>query len=304
MTSDKTPNANSSAMEDADQSALCFGNDRFPHEAIQKVSLEERLEANQIVKRLSALVVPPEDTRWDYHAATAFQGPQGLKHGGLCVNAKRQDDGSIEFSFEGHGWEFDRAIIRGLETFGMSDLENAYWLPLLTGLVRGVEMPGLTLDDKLRPFLYATPLKGLSSDGNVKSFQAKDFGVTSGGDDDSFGPLLAKTGIGQSESVWQADVPKAWGVVLACSLLEAEGLALERARFTADLVNFALSAGISHFETRYEAEALDWNMSVGRSVVSLEPWILLRETNVLKGWIRSIPLIEQQGKTRLEDARE
>ncbi len=304
MTADKTPNANSSATEDADQSALCFGHDCFPKEAIQKFSFEERLEGNQIVKSSSALVFPPENTRWDYHAQTAFQGPKDLKHGGICVNAKRQDDGSIEFLFQGHAWEFDQLIIKRIGLFGMSDLENAYWLPLLTGLVGGVEIPGLTLDDKLRPFLYATPLKGLASSGSVKSFTAKDFGVTSGGDDNFFGPLLAQTKIGQTESVWQADVPKAWGIVLARSLLEAEGLALERARFTADLVNFALTAGISHFETRYEAVPLDWNIGVGRSIVSLEPWILLREANVQKGWIRSIPLIERQGKTDLEHGHE
>ena len=304
MTADKTPTADSSATEEADQFSLCFGNDCFPKEAITEFSFKDRFEGNQIVKSSSALVFPPENTRWDYHAKTVFQGPQGLKHGGICANAKRQDNGSIEFSFQGHGWEFDQAIIKGINIFGMPDLEMAYWLPLLTGLVRGVEMPGLTLDDKLRPFLYATPLKGLASSGSVKSFIAKDFGVTSGGDDNLFGPLLAQTKFGQAESVWQADVPKAWGIVLARSLLEAEGLALERARFTADLVNFALTAGISHFETRYEAVPLDWNIGVGRSIVSLEPWILLREANVPKGWIRSIPLIKQQGKTDLEDGHE
>ena len=304
MTADKTPDAKSRITEDIDQSELCIGNDCFPHETIQKFSFEERLEGNQIVKSSSAVVFPPQETRWDYHAETAFRGPKGLKHGGVCVNAKRHPDGSIEFSFEGHAWEFDRTIIRGLETFGMSDLENAYWLPLLTGLVRGVEMPGLTLDDKLRPFLYSIPLKGVVSEGNVKSFRARNFGVTSGEEDDLFGPLLAKTKFGQTEPVWQSDVPKVWGVVLAHGFLEAEGLALERARFTADLVNFALSAGISHFETRYGAHPLDWNISVGRSVVSLEPWILLREASVVKGWIRPIPLIEKQDETDIEDGHE
>ena len=304
MTADKTPHANYSATEDGDQSTLCFGSDCFPHEAIHKFSFDERLEGNQIVKSASALVIPSEEARWDYHAETMLHGPKGLKHGGLCVNAKRRDDGSIEFSFEGHAWEFDRTIIKGIEVFGMPDLEKAYWLPLVTGLVRGVEVPGLTLNDQLRPFLYAVPLNGLASGGKVKSFRANDFGITSGEDDDLFGPLLAKTKIGQEESSWKADVPKAWGVVLARGLLEAEALALERARFTADLINFALRAGVSHFETRYEAVPLDWNISVGRSVVSLEPWILLREANVTKGWIRAIPLTEQQGNTDLEDGRE
>ena len=304
MTTDKTPNAESSATEDADQSTLYFGSDRFPHEAIKDISIEECLEGNQIVKSASALVFPPEEARWDYHAETALHGPKGLKHGGICVSAKRQDDGFIDFSFEGHAWAFDHTIIKRIEVFGMSDMEKAYWLPLLTGLVRGVEMPGLTLDDQLRPFLYAVPLKGLASKGNAKSFKATDFGVTSGEDDDLFNPLLAQLKIGQEESSWQADIPKAWGVVLARGLLEAEALALERARFTADLINFALSAGVSHFETRYEAVSLDWNISVGRSVVSLDQWILLREANVPKGWIRSVPLTEYQGSTDLEDGSE
>ena len=301
MTTDKTPDGESLARQDTDQSELCFGDDCFPNEVIQKFCFEERLEGNQIVRSSSAVVFPPEETRWDYHAETSHRGPKGLEHGGICVNSKRHHDGSVEFSFEGHAWEFDRTIIKGIETFGMTDLENAYWLPLLTGLVRGVEVPGLTLDDELRPFLYAVPLNGLVSKGNVKSFKARDFGVASRDDDNLFGPLLAKTKLGQSEQVWQPDVPKAWGVVLARGFHEAESLALERARFTADLVNFALRAGISHFETRHGSEPLDWNISVGRSVVSLEPWILLREAKVIKGWIRAIPLIEQQGETDLEE---
>ena len=304
LTADKAPHGKSGITEDNDQSELCFGDDCFPHEAIQKFSFEERLEGNQIVKSSSAVVFPPQEARWDYHADTSFRGPKGLTHGGVCVNAKREDGGFVEFSFEGHAWEFDRTFIRGIETFGMSDLENAYWIPLLTGLVKGVEVPGLTLNQDLRPFLYAIPLKGIVSKGNAKSFKARDFGVTSGEDDDLFAPLIANTKLGQSEAVWEADVPKAWGLVLARSFNEAEALALERARFTADLVNFALSAGVSHFETSYGAEPLDWNISVGRSVVSLEPWILLREANPVKGWIRSVPLVEQVGETDLEDGHE
>ena len=304
MNSDNTPKAEPSASGIVAQSGLCFGSDCFPSEAIQKWQFEERLEGNQIVKTSSAVVVPPEDARWDYHAETLLRGPKELVHGGICVNAKWHHTGYVEFSFEGFAWEFDRSIIRAIETFGMSDLENAYWLPMLTGLVRGVEMPGLALDEELRPFLYAVPLKGLVSQGNVKSFMAGDFGVTSGEDDNLFNPLLSKTKLGTTESVWQASVPKAWGVVLARSLQEAEGLALDRARFTADLINFSLSAGISHFETRYESNPLDWNANVGRSVVSLEPWIILREAKVTKGWIRPIPLIDREGAASLEDGHE
>ena len=33
-------------------------------------------------------------------------------------------------------------------------------------------MPGLVLDEDLRPFLYSVPLKGLTAKGKVKSFFA------------------------------------------------------------------------------------------------------------------------------------
>ena len=195
-------------------------------------------------------------------------------------------------------------LIKGFETSGMSNEEIAYWLPLLTGLVRGVEVPGLILDAELRPFIYAVPLQGLSVEGQVKSFHVKDFGVISG-EDDVFAPLLTRSQLAKEhETVWQANTPKAWGIVAARDFLEAERKALSRARFTADLINFALSTGISHFQTRYEAGLLDWNADVGRSVISLQPWIMLRETKVAKGWIRAVPFIERRSEIDLEDGYE
>ena len=141
----------------------------------------------------------------------------------------------MSFSFEGALWEFERSSVKNIEIFGMSNLEVAYWFPQLTGLVRGVEVPGLSLDEEFRPFLYAVPLQGLSAAGTKKFFFFRDFGVTSGDKDDVFQPLLNDSNIGKTESVWGSDVPKAWGVVFARDLIEAEALALNRARFTADL---------------------------------------------------------------------
>ena len=183
-------------------------------------------------------------------------------------------------------------------------LEKAYWLPLLTGLVSGVSIPGLTLNKELRPFLYAVPLNGLSAKRDLKSFFIEDFGVTSGDADNIFGPILAGSDFAASEPALQANVPKAHGVVLARDFLAAEGLALRRARFTADLINFALNTGISHFDTRYDNELFEWDAEVGRSVVSLHPWILLMEPmgeHPPKGWVRSTPLVEHQVETDLED---
>ena len=304
MTIDESASAQSPCGSKSIDSSLCFGNDCFSGEAIQSLKFNERLEGNHIVKSSSATVVLPEEVRWNYHAETDLQGPQDLNHRGVCVRAEWQSDGSMNFSFEGALWEFERSSVKNIEIFGMSNLEVAYWFPQLTGLVRGVEVPGLSLDEEFRPFLYAVPLQGLSAAGAKKFFFFRDFGVTSGDKDDVFQPLLNDSNIGKSESVWGPDVPKAWGVVFARDLIEAEALALNRARFTADLISFGLGSGISHFETRYESEPLEWDVAIGRSRIGLEPWVMLLDQKNTKGWIRTIPLVEVDSTIDLEDGYE
>ena len=87
-------------------------------------------------------------------------------------------------------------------------------------------------------------------------------------------------------------------------MLEAERLALARARFTADLIGFALRTGISHFDSRYETEPLEWDAEVGRAIVSLHPFILLSEVKEPKGWIRSVPLVDRHKEIDLGDCYE
>ena len=123
--------------------------------------------------------------------------------------------------------------------------------------------------------MYAVPLEGLTAKGDRRFFFVRDFGITSGDADDVFNPLLADSNIGKAESVWQPEVPKAWGVVFARDLIEAEGLALGRAQFTADLISFSLRTGMSHFDTRYDSELLEWDVDLGRSRVTLQPWMLI-----------------------------
>ncbi len=159
---------------------------------------------------------------------------------------------------------------------------------------------GFNLNEELRPFLYAVHLSGLSVKGKVKSLVAEEFGITSGEDSNVLGPVIDATKTGQEETVWAVGIPKAWGVVLARDFLEAEGLALNRAQFTADLINFALRTGISHFNTRYEAEFLEWDAIQGRTTVSLHPWLLIMENEESKGWVRTVPLVESNAETDLE----
>ena len=301
---DQVQNSDSQGEEYIGQASLNFGKEHFQGDAIQSWSISEQLEENQIVKKASAIVHPPGDSRWDYHAETELNGPQGLIHRGICVKAEFHADGGIEFSFSGLSWEFEHASVRGISIFGMSDLETAYWFPLLTGLVSGVEIPDLTLNSELRPFLYAVPLRGLSAEGEANSISFKDFGITSGSDDEIFGPLLAKLEKVASEPDLQVGIPKAWGVVLARDFMEADRLALERARFTADLVNFALSAGVSHFDTRFDSDTFEWNADIGRSIVTLGPWIVLREVEATKGWVRSVPLLENWAETDVEEGHD
>ena len=165
MNIDEPTEAQPSSENKPLDSSLCFGDDCIPGEAIQSLNFNRRLEGNHIVKSSSAAVTLPEGPRWDYHAETELRGPQDLSHKGICVKAVWQDDGSMNFSFEGALWESERYFVRNIEVFGMSNLEIAYWIPQLTGLVRGVELPGLTLDEELRPFLYAVPLNGLTATG-------------------------------------------------------------------------------------------------------------------------------------------
>ena len=170
MTTENTPAAESLGGGDPGSSSLSFGDDFITGEAIQELTFTERLEGSHIVKSSTAVVAPPAEARWDYHAETELNGPKGLFQKGICVKAEGQQDGSWEFSFQGTLWEFGRTSVKNIEIFGMSNLEILYWFPQLTGLVRGVEVPGLTLDEELRAFLYAVPLKGLTAKGKRKFF--------------------------------------------------------------------------------------------------------------------------------------
>ena len=304
MNIDKPSKSRSPNGQEHEGSSLSFGDNRLENESIRRARLEERLEGNQVVKSGSVDVCLPKDVTWDYHSTAHFQGPKNLQHKGVCVKATRQEDGTMRLTFEGTLTEFTRSTVKNIEFFGMSPLETIYWFPLLTGLVRGVEVPGLRLDKELRPFLYAVPLKGLTVTGSKKDLMFLDFGIVSGDNDDLFQPLLNNSKIGKTESVWCSDVPKARGVVIAKDLIEAEQLALERAQFTADLVNFALRSGISHFQTRFESLPLEWDVETGRASVTLEPWIVFLDQKHNKGWLRTVPLVDLESTVDLESGYE
>ena len=296
---DESANADAPEPGDVSSVRVCFGENCLDGDSIESWAFEGELQGNAVVNSATVKVVPPSDFRWDYHAPTTLEGPQGLQHSGFCASATR-DSGVVTLHFEDLFQDLSATTIRNLEFFGMTPEESIYWLATLATEGGPVEVEGLRLDRTQRPFLYAVPLQGLSLEGGSSILAGADFGVGFGEGDTAFQPILAASQLAKTQPVWAEGVPKAWGVVFAHDLVEAESLALTRAHFTVDLLNLALSGGLSHFETRYEKLFLDWDAEVGKNHIALEPWVMLREVQDVKGWIKALPLIERRAIIQLE----
>lgn len=289
---------------DLEQSRMCFGNDCFPNGSLLNVRLSQSLKGKQIVQNIYATVAPPDGFVWDYHADMSLYKSDSIVHRGVCLKSERVSNGSIRFDSQDFGWEYEQLLVNKIQFFAMSELETAYWLHMLIDIAKEVEIPGYEPDRELRPFVYTVPLKGLMPNGQAISFFKGDSGLASGSYDDLFGPLLTKSELTKDEKVWAEDSPKTWGVVIANDHLEAERIALDRAQLTADVVNLALRTGVSHFKTRYEDILLEWNAEIGRSHVSLHPWVCLLEVNTNKGWVRTVPLVDRESQVNLEEGYE
>lgn len=281
------------------QPKLCFGDDCLTDSTISCADISFYKEENVLFSEATVRGDPPEDLRWDYRATTTLYEKEELIRTGLCIKATEEAGESIVFTLRDSLWEMEQTTVKNIEIFGMSQDEVRYWFLRLVG--QDVNISGSIPDDELRPFMYAVPLKGLQAIGEPKSFFIGDFGVASGEYENVFAPILAQSNYKTITSVWDDEVPKAWGTVYARDMLEAEALALTRAKFTADLIGFALRTGVSHFESRYEIEPLSWDAEVGRVLVSLHPFIIIRETKEAKGWIRSIPLVDRQKEIDIGD---
>lgn len=281
---------------------LCFGNECLEDNAIEGAETTYWKDENVLFSSASVRGVPPEDLRWDYRAATTLFESEELIHAGLCIKSTAETGDSMEFTLRSALWELEQTTVKSIEIFGMSSNEIRHWFLRLAG--QDVNIPIENPDNELRPFLYAVPLKGLTATGEPKSFFVRDFGVATGEYDEVFTPILAQSNYRTITSVWDDEVPKAWGVVYARELLEAEGLALARAKFTADLIGFALRTGISHFESCYEIDPLSWDAEVGRTPVTLHPYIIIREYKEAKGWIRPVPLVESKKEINIGDCYE
>ncbi len=234
----------------------------------------------------SAIVTPDvaERGRWTYDTdITITERGEKLLHG-VCVSAKHLPDGSLEMKFHDSSWELEHQPLTAV-FFGMTNKEMMFWIPQFAGFAEP-KIQGFTQDRELRPFIYAVPIMGLGSEGDRKLVGANDLGVVAGEADDTIYPIVDGLKIADRYPLWNRAGAKAFGVVMAQTMLEAERLALGRASLTVDIVNFALRAGVSHWENRRDRELLEWNREVAEVDVKLSDWILIREVKSAKGWVR------------------
>ena len=268
-----------------------LGDFTFPNEALGQMSLSESLDGSIVVKRATISISPPAEATWDYHQQARIFIYDTRKLTGVCTRATPNVDGSITLELAGFDWIMQQSQITGLGTFGMPELEILYWFQRMLTPEIPVEVEGLDLDHSLRPFMYAIPVKGLSSSGTGASIAINDSGIASHDWDQTFQPLLDRLEAAQDREYWKAETPKIFGIVFARNLMEAEAMSLKRANTTLDLINFACSNGISHFVTRYEQTPLAWDAQAA-SAISLYSCILIREVQTVKGWIRELPGIQ------------
>lgn len=281
---------------------ICFGEQWMPEAALQLVEISEQIEGRHIRKTISATVQPDilGAFRWDYTSEVKIFQNDELIFTCSCVRGQFLEDGSLRLDFEGPLRDLERRIVQNLVFFGMTGKEHMHFLPRLAGLKVG-EIQGFVPNSDFRPFLFEVPIKGLKAEGLVKSLQINDLGVTSGEADTMFYPLIQELGLDDKEPLWKPEVPKAFGVVIATDLVEAEILAWKRAEFTAESINFSLKAGVSHLDNRLNRDSIEWNADIANSRVQLAPWILVREVNAIKGWVREVPWLEPATVLDLSD---
>ncbi len=257
----------------------------FPRESIRTAQLHFHRDDFSEYRSATIAVSPPPPLRWDYHDEAKLYEDSELIFTGTCSAAQDGENGTLQLALSGALSRLEKTKLASIETFGMEPKEIIHWVVRLNAPALGPHIPGLQLNTTLRPFMYAIPLKGL--EGLAKGvLPVGDGGIAARRDDNIFGPILEQAESVKTEDAWGSENPLIFGIVAAHDMIEAERLALERANLMTSIVNLALTTGMSHFETRYECDALQFNADDGLSPVSLYPWVIIREVSELKGWIR------------------
>ena len=142
--------------------AILYNNDVTAYHSHQQ------LKGNQVSHSSTVTMIPSSVSRWDYHSEAALYAPMGIKHQGICIKSTQRGKGALEFVL--HGLEWESMPNQGIETFGMLGPESLYWFSKLSGLIHGVAIPELSIDDEIRSFTYSVPLRGLTAKGELHSF--------------------------------------------------------------------------------------------------------------------------------------
>ena len=280
-----------------------IGSESFAREQIASADIHIHEDTSLQMKSASLTLNPPFDGRWNYHAEVKIYSNDDLVLTGLCSEVRLGQEGGLQLECWGSFWHFDKVRMQGFGTFGMTNIENLYWVVKLMSPNREPDIEGLELDDTPRPFTFAIPLNNLQSSG-MGGILTTDTGIASHEYDNAFGPILEQFTALEEESAWRKDNPKLFGVVIASNLLRAEYAARRRAELVVGIINLSLRTGMSHFETRYSAEPLTFDAERGLTPVSLHPWIIVRETSQVKGWVRKIPALKVNSEINLEDSME
>ena len=280
------------------------GGETFLEEWVRSAQLHLHEDQFSEFRYASVTLNPPFDGRWDYHAETRLYEDGNLIITGICSGASHGSEGRLHLTIWGPVWYLERTTLRNLGTFGMSNKENFYWAAKLTSPVTGAVGPvveGLELDTTLRPFMFAVPLQNLKSSAKGILLTA-DTGIASHEYENVFRTILTQFKEIEGVLAWSDENPKIFGTVFAENLLQADQTARDRAELMIGIINLALTTGMSHFDTRYRGELIDFNAETSLTPVSLHPWIIIRETSQVKGWIREIPTAKLESETNLGDS--
>lgn len=263
-----------------------IGTKMFPPEQIRSARISFQISQFEESRSATVILDASTDARWNYHSEVKLYECGELILTGTCTEAKAEDQGYMQIAVHGPFWKLERTRMGSFETFGMSKKESVYWMLKLSSPDRDPVFHGLELDTSTRPFLFAIPIRGLPkfSKGLIL---AGDIGITSKENDNIFNSILEEAESIQEEEAWNQNCPRIFGTVIAENPVEAERLATERAKSLISIVNFGMTTGMSHFETRYRSEPLSYTADDSITPISLHHWIVISDATEPKGWVRN-----------------
>ena len=293
-----TPAVTKDDLERVHQSPIEFG----PSE-IQNAVYTEENDGRKWSRHAKITLRPDQRKRWSYSHTLEIYTGMNLDRG-RCVRASWLDANSLAIQWNDFSWDLESTMVKRHAILNMKGAEHAHWLMRLMHTGRNPHVQGYTPDTTQRIFRYAVPLTGLSNEDTGQLVGQSDFGLTSADPKDQVNQLIKKLTEGVDDASWNTSVPKVYGAVVANTPVEAEAHALQRARFAADVITFALQSGASHFDTSHNSTPLEWEAIESIGPVSTKPWIVLFEDRTRKGWVRPVPLTHTERPARLKATRQ